>query len=237
LVSARSEKEVEKAVKNILGAALAAAKLAGSVPGSLLREIERLLKPKVPWKRVIRSALEKSLGDDVKKTWSRPSRKGVDYPYKEPLGRGKVIALVDISGSITQRELRRFMSEVYGIAKATGADVDVVMWDVGVKGVFRVSSKRDIARIKVRGGGGTIIREALEKALKMADFGDVVVVLSDFELADFYGPESRRRVAELWEKLSRKAEVINVSVFKSPGELRRLGVKGKIVKLDLGEGE
>jgi len=159
------------------------AKTAGKEPFGLLREIEAFLKPKLNWRRLLRAAISSGLQKHVS-TWKRPSRKHSDFPGYQKYGVRRVHALVDTSGSISEEELRDFLSEVYGAARLS--QVVVRAWDAQVYEKIDVKSPSDARKLarKMRGGGGTTISPALKAALRELRSGDVVVVFTDGYLFD-----------------------------------------------------
>ena len=159
------------------------AKTAGKEPFGLLREIEAFLKPKLNWRRLLRAAISSGLQKHVS-TWKRPSRKHTDFPGYQKYGVRRVHALVDTSGSISEEELRDFLSEVYGAARLS--QVVVRAWDAQVYEKIDVKSPSDAKKLtkRMRGGGGTTISPALRATLRELRSGDVVVVFTDGYLFD-----------------------------------------------------
>jgi len=162
------------------------AKTAGTVPGWAERVIDEILKPKVDWRRLLRSALEKGLGKKVRRSWMRPSRKGEPFPGKELLNMSTVVVAVDTSGSIGILELRRFLSEIYGICKES-ARVVVIPWDATAYDPIVISRASDVKKIKLRGGGGTCFYPVVCMLEKMSY--SQLVILSDWEIADLDSAE------------------------------------------------
>ena len=188
-VSVASAEDVERRVERKYTEAVIVAKMAGRIPGWAERVLSEILKPKVQWRRLLRALLTKGMGKKVKRTWSRPSRKHPSFPGKELLKAEKVVILVDTSGSIGERELQQFLTEVYAIVKEV-AEVVVVPWDAVVYEEQIIRRSSDIKGIKIKGGGGTVIRPALELVdRKYPD--SMIVILSDWHIADIseYGTE------------------------------------------------
>ena len=175
-------------------AAQAQMRRAGKTPGGLDREISVVLKPKVNWRVVLRTALHEGYGRTVMQDWRRESRRVPGLPGVRRFTQPRAWVLVDTSGSISQEEYDQFMAEVAGMAR----DVDgvyVVFWDAEVQGVEVYRRGRPLP--KGRGGGGTVVRPALEEVAKRMYYGDVVVVLSDFEISDAEEPDTVRLAREV----------------------------------------
>ena len=179
-----SENELEERWKEVLENAQLAAKMAGREPlGAMLAEINSILKPKVDWRTLLRTAVSIGLQKHIS-TWKRLSRKSDNFPGFQRYGLREVYAIVDTSGSISKRELEQFLGEIYGAAKCAKVLVRCFDADVYEKlEVKRPSDAKVIAK-KMRGGGGTRITPALKKTLQEMRGGSVVVVMTDGHLFD-----------------------------------------------------
>lgn len=202
-----SEEEAAEEVKRRLVQAVTIARAAGRTPGGLERLVEELLAPKVRWDVLLRAYLEKGLGRSVRRTWSRPSRKAPSLPGKETLATRRVFVLVDTSGSIAAEELQRFVSEVYAIARHV-SQITVVPWDATPYEKIEIRRPSDVKKIKLTGGGGTLLLPALEAAVK--ERADLLIVMSDWHLGDYDDPQ----LHSLLKRLSRR--VIAVTVDRDP---------------------
>jgi predicted metal-dependent peptidase len=208
----KSPEEIENRVKKKLREAGMTAKQIGRLPAELERLVEEIAKPQIHWKRLIRSTLTKGLGKSVKRTWSRPSRKIPNsYPGKETLKLGKVVVLVDTSGSIGLKELQQFVGEIWGIAREV-AEVVVIPWDAEAYDPIILRSDRDIEKVKVglKGGGGTVIYPALSLVDKRFSDAQQIVILSDWYIGDL----ERNETENLLKKYANR--IIAVTTAKEP---------------------
>ena len=185
-----SEEEMEERVVRKYVESFMVAKTSGKVPGWAERVLNEILKSKVPWQRLLRALLTKGMGKKVKRTWSRPSRKHPLFPGKEFLKANKVVVLVDTSCSISDKELQQFISEVYWVAKEV-AEVVVIPWDATVYEEQVIKRPDDIRKIKVKGGGGTVIKPALELVHKKYP-DSTKVILSDWHISDLGDRETEQ---------------------------------------------
>jgi len=191
-------------------AAHARMRRAGQSPGGLDREISAVLQPKVDWRELLRVALREGYGRTVVQDWRRESRRVPGLPGVRRFSRPRAWVLVDTSGSISQEEYDQFMAEVSAVARSADG-VHVVFWDAAVRGVEEHRSGRPLPA--GRGGGGTVVRPALEEVVRRMRYGDVVVVLSDFEISDALDPETERLAGEV----ARRAGVaVAATVDKNP---------------------
>ena len=186
-VGVGDEEAVSERVVKKYSEALVTAKAIGRLPGWAERVFSEIVKPKINWKVMLKEMLTKGLGKKVKRTWARPSRKHPLYPGKEFLKHmNKVVVLMDTSGSIDEKELQQFASEVYYMVKNV-AEVILIPWDADVHGEFAVRRPSDVRKLKVRGGGGTVIRPALE-LVNRKYAGRTIIILSDWQIADLGEP-------------------------------------------------
>jgi len=87
-----------------------------------------------------------------------------------------VAVVVDVSGSMSDREVEKSLAEVVGIVREVG-QVELVVCDADVHAVKRVVKSRDLTWRG--GGGGTDMRVGIERALEGRP--DLVVVFTDGE--------------------------------------------------------
>jgi len=208
--------EVKRAIKEAIAEAFSAQKMAGSVPGSLQRLVDKTLKSEVRWETLFRQTMRIGFGRNVIDTWRRPSRRHPNYPGLKRIRVPTVWVLVDTSGSISSDELLRFISEVYAIAKTH--PVKIIFWDAIASDPFFARNPREVIKAskQARGGGGTVIGPALEKTLQEMRHGDVVIVFTDGYIYDLDNPDTKQE----FEKVLRKS---SVGVFATTGQLLNSG--------------
>ena len=158
---------------------------AGSAPGSVLRRLAAdVPKPQVKWESVLRNFLIARLMPLTETAWSRPSRRtlaaGQDAYWIEPgtsrrAGVWRAGVVIDTSGSIDERLLGIFLSEINSLIVRTGCEIVLVDCDAQVQ---QVSTHRmPIRGYAARGGGGTDFRPAIEALRRAAP--DVAVYFTD----------------------------------------------------------
>jgi len=193
--------DVDEKWKNRVASAYDVQKSVGTIPGNLKRVVDALLKPKVDWRSLLKQAFRVGFGRTVVSTWRRPSRKSPVFPGLRRYTYPTVWCLVDMSGSISQKEAEQFISEIYSIAG--DAPVKVVVWDTIVYDVVEAKSQAEvIVKVKeqLHGGGGTEIGPALETTLQRMRPRDMVVVLSDMDIFDWGDEETERKLFEVASK-------------------------------------
>jgi predicted metal-dependent peptidase len=183
--------------------AYAQQKLAGKVPAELKRLVDDILQAKVDWRAVLRQGFHNGFGKTIVATWKRPSRKHVDFPGVHRYTYPRVHCLVDCSGSISEKELEQFIGEIYALAKQS--PVSVIPWDAEAYQEVKAENQRAVvSKVSkmLKGGGGTVIKSALEKTLERMKPRDIVVVLTDGEIWDVDEDETRRLFSEVASKAS-----------------------------------
>lgn len=133
---------------------------AGNVPGDMKRMIADLVEPKMDWRDIIRSQIESSIKSNY--TFMRPNRKGwhmsAVLPGMDNDFKIDVCLAIDVSGSISQKMVTEFVSEVAGIMEEY-EDYRIRIWcfDTRVSGYdeFTSDDGRDAREFEITGGGGT----------------------------------------------------------------------------------
>ncbi|NPA69522.1 MAG: VWA domain-containing protein [Crenarchaeota archaeon] len=166
-------------------------KAAGRGVESLCKTFERLLEPRIDWRSLIKRQLELALHGKIISTWRRPNKKLDDLPGKRYLAPTivNIYCLVDVSGSILSEPnlLEQFFTEVAIIARTVKSRIILITWSSKVKKVINIDNP-DTVMDKLREaasdvGGGTIIDDALRKAIELARTSpktrNVLILLSD----------------------------------------------------------
>jgi predicted metal-dependent peptidase len=161
----------------------------GTVPAGLRRWADERLHPQVPWQRVLRNAISRSIelvhgARDF--TFSRVSRREPSRPDMIPSSpvakRIRIRVVVDTSGSMGDRDLSKALAEIGGILRASTIrdGVEVISCDSAIHSCQKVFSQK---QIKLAGNGGTDMRVPLEQVReeKAATRPDVIVTCTDGE--------------------------------------------------------
>lgn len=158
-LSEQEKKEIRDEVKEAVLAA-AQASGAGNLPGGVKRMIKDLIEPVMDWRELLQQQIESTVKSDF--TWARPSRRSwhmdAVMPGMKPGEQIDVVIGIDTSGSITDKDLKAFLSEIQGIMEAYEEyRITVMGWDTEVHnvGVFTSDNLEDISSFEPGGGGGT----------------------------------------------------------------------------------
>lgn len=140
--------------------------LAGKMGGNIDRTIQDLLEVQVPWEEVLQEFVTSCAAGLTLSTWRKPSRRwlgrDVYAPSQYDNSTKTIIVGIDTSGSISQRDLTMFLTEVKAaIQTAQPEKVIVIYWDARVARV-EVYEGDEVQNIvdttKPAGGGGTDVQ-------------------------------------------------------------------------------
>jgi predicted metal-dependent peptidase len=159
-ISEADRQAIRDEIKEAMLAAAATTDGAGNIPAGVKRLIQELTEPKMDWRELLRMQLESTIKSDY--TWMRASRKGWHMDAVMP--GMKLDPMIDIavaldaSGSISEKMLKDFLSEIQGIMDSFPAyRIHVVTFDTEAYNPVQYNSENldDICDYEVKGGGGT----------------------------------------------------------------------------------
>lgn len=157
-------------VQDMLVRAAIQSKLANDKPGTIPGEIEifldNLLNPKLPWNRILQKYLNTFSKNDY--SFRKPNRRFFPDHFMPSIHGEKLMNIavaVDTSGSVSDEEFHRFVSETHSILKTMKPDqITVIQFDTEIKSINKVESTKDLMNISFTGRGGTYIDPVLEWA-------------------------------------------------------------------------
>lgn len=134
------------------------AKQAGNLPGAVKENIKKFLDPIIPWQAALMKFLTDMLDEDT--TWARPNRRHQDiYLPSRFMDDGRLAHLVyflDVSGSITSEQERRFTNEVkYVFDVLQPEKLTLVQFDTIIQDVKEFKEGDTFEEIEIVGRGGT----------------------------------------------------------------------------------
>ena len=158
-------KEERAQIKDEIKEALLAANAAtgggaGNLPMGLKRIIGDLTEPKINWKDLLNQQIQSTIKNDY--TYAVPARKNFANGFSLPSMKREeaidVCVAIDTSGSISERQLKEFVSEVKGIM-GSYSDFKVRLWcfdtDTYQHAEFDPTNFHEIDEYEAPGGGGT----------------------------------------------------------------------------------
>lgn len=162
--------ELQEQVKEILVRAATQSKQAndaiGTIPGELEIYLDQLLKPKLPWNRILQRYLHSLCKADY--SFRKPNKRFFPEHYLPSLFSERLMDIevaVDISGSVTPHEFRTFVSEVASIFRMMQPEkITLIQFDTEIKSVTETKNIKELLDIQFKGRGGTLISPVLERA-------------------------------------------------------------------------
>lgn len=132
--------------------------------------LSNFLKPKINWRKELRKFMTEAL-DKTNYTWSKPNRRFSDIylpSLKEESGKlTHLVYCLDVSGSITASEIKRFNSEVKYIKEQLNPDkLTLVQFDTKICRVDVFTSSQKFTKLNIIAGGGTSYVDVREFLLK-----------------------------------------------------------------------
>lgn len=137
------------------------AKQTGHLPSDIERMMEELFEPVLPWRSILRRFMTEKCNDDF--SWKRGNRRFIAQGLYLPSrlsddAMGEIVICIDTSGSVSQKELTEFGSEVKGIVdEVRPRKVRVIYCDAEIAHIDEFGPDDDL-QFAVYGGGGTDFR-------------------------------------------------------------------------------
>jgi len=159
-MSAKEKKKLQKEMENRIYEALNVARMKGDTPEGIELLLGKLHIEQINWRVLLQRYIQNSLPYDY--SWKKHSKKSIATRiYMPDILKEKIdiVIGVDVSGSIGQKELTDFLSEIIGIAKAFQDRIDMrlILHEVDVIEDFEIKNGNigKINNLKIKGRGGT----------------------------------------------------------------------------------
>lgn len=160
--------------------------LAGRLGIDLPRAVTEMLEPKIDWREALREFVTSSCKGKDEYTWRKFNRRQLPndmyLPTVEDETIGEIVVAIDTSGSIDQKQINKFASELVSICEAVSPDaVRVLWWDTMVHGeqLFTDEYQNVGNMLKPLGGGGTRVSCVSEYINKKQIKAEAVLVFTD----------------------------------------------------------
>lgn len=158
-----------------------AAKAQGKMPTALAKIIADLIDPGTPWHEILERYMTSYTRGDY--TWSRPNRRFADIAYLPSTGKvaemGEVVIQVDVSGSISKKELAYYNGHMSRIIEQCNPErVHVLYVDTGVC-KHQVFEQGEEVTLEFYSGGGTDMEAGFDFIAKEGIDPEVFVCLTD----------------------------------------------------------
>jgi predicted metal-dependent peptidase len=178
--------EIDKAIRQ---GSMLASKGEGDTP----HDLDQMLKPKIDWRAALREFVAATCNGRDLSTYRRLRRRTVGQElylpstYSETVG--ELLLAVDTSGSMSDHELQRCLSEVKGICDVVKPErVRLLYWDGAVERdeTYEQNELDKLERsTRPTGGGGTDVRCVVDYMRDKQITPQAVVVFTDGYLPDW----------------------------------------------------
>ncbi len=207
-----SDEDKRELARDIDEAIRQGAMAAGKMGGTGNRDLDELLQPQIDWREVLREFIQNTCAGSDYSTYARPNRRLMSQGIIMPSGIseqvGELVIAIDTSGSVGQRELTAFLSEVKGVCDTVKPDkLRLLYWGSSVVGdeAYGMHELDNLVKsTKPMGGGGTDVNCVTQY---MADEGikpQACIVLTDGYLYSGWGDWT---CPVLWAILDNKSAV------------------------------
>jgi predicted metal-dependent peptidase len=166
--------------KGKMSTALQLSRMQGKGIGGAERAVTGVLEPKVSWKELLSSYVNEHVRNDY--NWESPCRNflhlGIYLPSLDSPELSNIVVIVDTSGSIGQKELDQFASEIRSMMQTyPSLTITVIYVDTKVANVEELRSGD--FELHPSGGGGTDFRPGFEYIEKEGLEPTCVIYLTD----------------------------------------------------------
>ena len=151
----------------------------GTIPGQFKGYIDELFKQKPTifnWKKYFRRLIGTQISIDLKKTRKKESIRFPDSSAVKYRKKSKILVAIDTSGSVNDKELCDFFSEINHIYRA-GADIDICECDTQIGCVYKYTGKWNGS---ISGRGGTSLDPPVQYFNEHRDY-TVMIYFTDGE--------------------------------------------------------
>lgn len=153
--------QLESDIQDILVRASLQSKMSNDTPGTIPGEIQifldRLLDPKLPWNRILQKYLHSYNKNDY--SFRKPNKRFFPRHYLPRLHSESLMNIavaVDTSGSVSDAEFNRFVSETHSILRMMKPEkITIIQFDTELKSVNDVRNVNDLMKVQFTGRGGT----------------------------------------------------------------------------------
>jgi predicted metal-dependent peptidase len=183
--------------KSRLAAAAQAARQAGKLSQSMMRLVDDLLSPQLPWRALLARYMMNAARDDY--SFQRTSRREGDALMPRLYSQGiKAVVVMDTSGSVTTEELQEFLTEIDVLKAQVRADITLHACDdkLDPAGPWRYAMWEALTLPReISGGGGTDFRPVFDWVDAERINPDLLVYFTD---AEGRFPEKEPQYPVIW---------------------------------------
>lgn len=158
------EEEMQDIIIKAYTESIAQGEKAGAIPSEIIREINKLLNPKLPWQSILNRFMNDKTKEDY--SWIKPNKRYLPEFYLPSLYSEKlpsIAIIIDTSGSINMDLLTEFLSEIeYINLEMNPSKITMLCFDTRLHNIQDIEEGESILDYKVQGHGGTDIDPVLD---------------------------------------------------------------------------
>ena len=190
-----SDEEKKEVAKQIDQALRQGEIIRGKMQGNKNRSVSEILEPKVDWREQLRDFVTATCKNKDKTSWKRPHKRFIGHDIYMPsmIGEaiGQIVVGIDTSGSIGDKELNEFLTEVVAICdEVSPSSIELLYWDTHVAG-HETYNQGDyhalVQTTKPAGGGGTMVGCVNEYIKDKRIQPEAIIILTDGYVENDFG--------------------------------------------------
>lgn len=190
-----SDEEKKEVAKQIDQALRQGEIIRGKMQGNKNRSVSEILEPKVNWREQLRDFITATCKNKDKTSWKRPHKRFIGHDIYMPsmIGEsiGQVVVGIDTSGSIGDKELNEFLTEVVAICdEVSPSSIELLYWDTHVAG-HETYNQGDyhalVQTTKPAGGGGTTVGCVNDYIKDKRIQPEAIIILTDGYVENDFG--------------------------------------------------
>ena len=190
-----SDEEKKEVAKQIDQALRQGEIIRGKMQGNKNRSVTEILEPKVDWREQLREFVNSTCKNKDRTSWKRPHKRFIGHDIYMPsmIGEaiGQVVIGIDTSGSIGDKELNEFLTEVVAICDdVSPSSIELLYWDTCVAGHETYNQgdyKGLVQSTKPAGGGGTHVGCVNEYIKDKRIQPEAIIILTDGYVEEDFG--------------------------------------------------
>ena len=190
-----SDEEKKEVAKQIDQALRQGEIIRGKMQGNKNRSVTEILEPKVDWREQLREFVNATCKNKDRTSWKRPHKRFIGHDIYMPsmIGEaiGQVVIGIDTSGSIGDKELNEFLTEVVAICDdVSPSSIELLYWDTHVAGHETYNQgdyKGLVQSTKPAGGGGTHVGCVNDYIKDKRIQPEAIIILTDGYVEDDFG--------------------------------------------------
>ena len=204
-----SDDEIKELEKDIDVAIRQGSMMAGKLGANGNRRFDELMQPQVNWREVLREFIQTTCTGNDYSTWKRPNRRYIGAGVYLPSGISErvdeLVLAIDTSGSISDKAVALFLSEVQSICTTIKPDkVRLLYWGDEVVGdeSYATHELDTLAQsTRPKGGGGTDVECVVEYMQQHQIKPQATIIFTDGHL---FGDWGTWKCPTLWCVLDNK---------------------------------